>query len=37
MEKNLYDYEIKKGKDILFNFAFIKLDEKLRGEELEVQ
>jgi len=28
MEKNLYDYEIKKGKDILFNFAFIKLDEK---------
>lgn len=28
MEKNLYDYEIKKGKDILFDFTFIKLDDK---------
>ena len=28
MEQNLYNYEIKRGKDILFNFAFIKLDEE---------
>lgn len=28
MEKNLYDYEIKKGKDILFDFKFMKLGEK---------
>ena len=28
MEQNLYNYEIKRGKDILFNFAFIKQDEE---------
>ena len=28
MEQNLYNYEIKRGKDILFNFDFIKLDEE---------
>ena len=28
MEKNLYNYEIKRGKDILFNFAFIKQNEE---------
>ena len=29
MEQNLYNYEIKRGKDILFNFAFIKQDEEI--------
>lgn len=28
MEQNLYNYEIKRGKDILFNFAFIKQNEE---------
>lgn len=28
MEKSLYDYEIKKGKDILYDFKFIKLEDK---------
>ena len=28
MEQNLYNYEIKRGKDILYTFDFIKLDEE---------
>lgn len=27
MEKNLFNYEIKRGKDILYNFSFLKLEE----------